>query len=401
VFGVPCILNEPYDLDVGKYAVFTWYGCDVVLTGVPNVPKPSSSSPLVSAYVTEDQNFSMLAAVNVHGRLEQARENALASQGRGPVVVIVGPTDTGKSTLSRILCAYAARRNKRPIMVDLDPGQSDLAPPGALAANPVDVENLSVEDGLSTGGALVYYYGFASPGEAPDYYKKCVEKLASTIEARWAMDPSRRASGCIVNTCGWVEGEGYNLLVHAIETFKADVVLVMGQDLLLNKVKKSLPESCVVIKLPVSGGATVRNREFRKQSRDRKIRDYFNGARIAGVSLTPTSQDISFDDVVILRIPNKEDIAEEGIRPVGKASAIDPNRARPVTLDGSLEHCLLGISHAQSEADVLHKNVAGFVHVQRVDVATRTLTLLCPQKGPLPGKYLVMGGIKWIDASGS
>lgn len=28
-----------------------------------------------------------------------------------------------------------------------------------------------------------------------------------------------RASGCVINTCGWVTGTGYRILVHAAETF--------------------------------------------------------------------------------------------------------------------------------------------------------------------------------------
>jgi polyribonucleotide 5'-hydroxyl-kinase len=171
----------------------------------------------------------------------------------------------------------------------------------------------------------------------------------------------------------------------------------MGQDLLLNKLKKSLPETCTVLKLPVSGGATARSREYRKRTRDRSAREYFNGSRVSGASLTPSVQEVSFDDITVLRIPNKEDVADEGIRPIGKASAIDPNKARPVELDSNLLHAILAVSHAQTEEEVLDRNIAGFVHVQGIDVDQRKITLLCPQKGELPGKFLLMGGIKWID----
>jgi len=51
----------------------------------------------------------MISAVSFHGRLEKKRDEAREKVSRGPVVVIVGPTDAGKSTLARILLAYAAR----------------------------------------------------------------------------------------------------------------------------------------------------------------------------------------------------------------------------------------------------------------------------------------------------
>ena len=37
--------------------------------------------------------------------------------------MIVGPTDVGKSTLCKILCNYAAKIDRSPILVDIDVGQ--------------------------------------------------------------------------------------------------------------------------------------------------------------------------------------------------------------------------------------------------------------------------------------
>lgn len=400
IFGIPCLLNTDYDLDVGKYAVFTWYGCDVLLTGSKVSPKANGASPLSSAYLMDGPH--MLAAVNVHGRLEQEREDALAKKTRGPVVMIVGPGDSGKSTLARVLCAYAARRGKRPLYCDLDPGQNELGPPGIVGACSVELDSISVEEGLSTPASpLVYYFGYASPGDSPDAFRKNLERLAVSIEARFSVDTDAKASGCIVNTCGWVEGEGYNILLYSIQTFKPDVVLVLGQDLLLNKLKRDAgSETCNVVKLPVSGGATARNRDYRKRTRDRKVRDYFNGSKVGSLQLSPSTLEVAFDDVKILKAPSKEDISDEAMRPVGRASALDPNRARTVQLDLSLKHSLLAVSHAQAEEDVLSKNIAGFMHVQDIDMDRKVLILLSPQKGPLPGKFLLLGGVKWIDSSG-
>lgn len=38
-------------------------------------------------------------------------------------MMVVGPTDVGKSTLTRLLCNYAARLGRAPLFVDLDVGQ--------------------------------------------------------------------------------------------------------------------------------------------------------------------------------------------------------------------------------------------------------------------------------------
>ena len=49
-----------------------------------------------------------------------------------------------------------------------------------------------------------------------------------------------QAAGLIINTMGFIEGLGYELLLHAISALKADVVLVLGQERLFNQLKTQL-----------------------------------------------------------------------------------------------------------------------------------------------------------------
>lgn len=44
-----------------------------------------------------------------------------------------------------------------------------------------------------------------------------------------------RASGIVINTMGWVEGLGYQLLLHSCKTLKVDVILVVGQERLYSQ----------------------------------------------------------------------------------------------------------------------------------------------------------------------
>lgn len=60
-------------------------------------------------------------------------------------MIIVGPQDSGKSTLTTILTSYAARLDRTPILIDLDVGQSMVSISGAMCAIPIDKTNLSVE----------------------------------------------------------------------------------------------------------------------------------------------------------------------------------------------------------------------------------------------------------------
>lgn len=70
--------------------------------------------------------------LNAHAALEQLRKKAETDNSRGPVTMIVGPMDVGKSTLCRLLLNYAVRMGRRPIFVDLDVGQGQISVPGTI-----------------------------------------------------------------------------------------------------------------------------------------------------------------------------------------------------------------------------------------------------------------------------
>lgn len=63
--------------------------------------------PIEVSYIAKQTP--MITYMNVHAALEQLRDQAAEKSIRGPRVMIAGPVDVGKSTLSRILVNYAAR----------------------------------------------------------------------------------------------------------------------------------------------------------------------------------------------------------------------------------------------------------------------------------------------------
>lgn len=103
-------------------------------------------------YVAKDTP--MLLYLNTHAALEQMRKQAERDNERGPrvglnrncfclfvrsqemnhgltlnnfpQVMVVGPTDVGKSTVCRLLLSYAVRVGRRPTLVELDVGQSGV-----------------------------------------------------------------------------------------------------------------------------------------------------------------------------------------------------------------------------------------------------------------------------------
>jgi polyribonucleotide 5'-hydroxyl-kinase len=352
--------------------------------------------------------------------------------------MVVGPTDSGKSSLCRVLCAYAARVGRAPTFVDADIGQGEISIPGTVAATPLDRASLSVEEGYGATTPLANFYGHVTPTEALEPYRNYLTRLADTVTRRLAHDDTARVSGVVVNTMGWVDGAGYDLLLDTIRALAIDVIVVMGHDRVFARLAEDVKTIKVaaatasaaaaagagassssagaaapaaaaapgvagahpitVIKLARSGGVVERSREARRDARKARIREYFYGApRAVGQppALAPHSTQVSFDDVSIVRVGGQA--SEATMLPVGRASVLDPLRITPVVPSVALVNHVLGVSFATSDKQVPHVNVAGFVHVTAVNTEARTLTLLLPCAGALPSRFLVQGSLTWVE----
>ena len=91
IFGTEMVANNKYMFKRGaKFAVFTFHGCQILILGNLGIqPYTSSETP-------------MIMYLNIHAALEKIRVDAdKSTDAKGPVTMVVGPTDSGKSTLSR------------------------------------------------------------------------------------------------------------------------------------------------------------------------------------------------------------------------------------------------------------------------------------------------------------
>ena len=79
----------------------------------------------------------MTSYLELHLKLEQQRAAAKANGTAGPRVLVAGPTDTGKSSLCRLLANLLARCGNSTTLVDLDIGQGEMSVPGCVSAVPI------------------------------------------------------------------------------------------------------------------------------------------------------------------------------------------------------------------------------------------------------------------------
>lgn len=187
-----------------------------------------------SEYVAEDTP--MVEYSNVHFGLETMRQEAQTEGGKdGPRVLILGPENAGKTTLTKILTAYATKMDRQPIVVNLNPTEGMLSVPGTLTATAfrsmIDVEEgwgsspMSGPSPIPVKLPLVYFYPMKSPLEAEgNVFKPIVSRLALSVTARMAEDDDAREAGIIVDTDGSL-GSGtpkaLELIDHIVAEFSS------------------------------------------------------------------------------------------------------------------------------------------------------------------------------------
>ena len=51
----------------------------------------------------------------------------------------------------------------------------------------------------------------------PDVYRALMKELAQTLETQFSGNAESRAAGMVINTMGWVEGLGYEVIIVILE----------------------------------------------------------------------------------------------------------------------------------------------------------------------------------------
>ncbi|KAH7331825.1 hypothetical protein KP509_20G052100 [Ceratopteris richardii] len=269
----------------------------------------------------------------------------------GPKILVAGPTDSGKSSLAKMLLGWATKKQYKPMFVDLDPGQNSITIPGTLAATFVE-EPVDPVNGIALKAPIAYFFGHTSPSGNPYLYKLLVREIAnaSISELRKERESEVRSSGVIVNTMGWVQDLGYELLLHTIKSFNVDVVLVLGQEELQKNLLDQF-KGIDILYVPKSEGVVTRDKRLRHFTRTSKIKEYFCGV---SNNLSPHQHSIKFNDIKIFEfsIPDGND----AIHPV------------PVMITRELVSSILAVTYARGPHQLLSSIIAGFIYVTNVDL---------------------------------
>ncbi|KAL4887566.1 hypothetical protein BJY04DRAFT_176214 [Aspergillus karnatakaensis] len=346
LFGTELAPSQIYTFSGTKAAIYTWHGCTLEVSagdaviGLDGMPSTQGRAGFgaggcQSEYTAEETP--MVEYANVHFALESLRAEAKASGKDGPRVLILGPEDAGKTSLSKILTAYAVKVGREPVVVNLDPTEGMLSVPGTVTATAframLDVEEgwgsspMSGPSAVPVKLPLVYFYPMVNPLEAEgSVFRPIVSRLALSVMGRMAEDEEVRETGIIVDTPGILSQSragALEMINHIVTEFAITTILVIGSERLYSLMMKNYDnkpsssasavatdERISVVKLSKSGGCVDRDAAFMKAVRESQIRTYFFGNHVpstassalsisssstTNVTLSPHAQQLDFN----------------------------------------------------------------------------------------------------------
>jgi polynucleotide 5'-hydroxyl-kinase GRC3/NOL9 len=202
------------------------------------------------------------------------------------VTIVIGESDTGKTTLVTVLANALVARGFRVAVLDADLGQSEIGPPTTIGLGRWTTPCARPSDAQVVG---LHFVGTTSPAG---------NLLGALVGVRRLLDRARAGGHdrVVIDTSGLVAGGlGRALKQAKIDLTDPDLVLCLERADECGGIVDPYrgvrrPE---VIRLPASGLARQRTPEERRGHRQRRLEDYFRTARPLTLAL----------DEVVVRLP--------------------------------------------------------------------------------------------------
>ena len=214
-------------------------------------------------------------ALPVQGTAEQvAREAVLL--GRGPRVLVCGPYDTGKSTLCTTLLNYAIRLGHAPAYLEVDPEVPSMGVPGCFSVA-CTKKGRMVDPHRPTFDKISHFL-FGRPGLEDATSQTVLRRFQWLLEvmSNCVPEDASRSAGVIINTCGFVEGHGFEFVQHMLEPLKVDYVICVGDESMEMHLVAASEWMAKVCSVPRPMGIRRRSDAFRAELQAYQYKKYFD-----------------------------------------------------------------------------------------------------------------------------
>ncbi len=190
------------------------------------------------------------------------------------VVLVVGPVDTGKSTLTSWIANRCLGSGIKPGVMDTDVGQNELAYPTTVSLALLREPCLALHE---VEADAMCFVGHVTPQPVLDKWLSCVHRLAAASKKLGAEE-------LVVNTDGWVYGvKAASVKAALAEVVEADVAVVTEPT--PDEVKRALEAVVEVIEAPVPRAIRSKSRSERRGFRERLYFKAFEGSKRVVLSL--------------------------------------------------------------------------------------------------------------------
>lgn len=301
-------------------------------------------------------------------------------------VMVIGNTDTGKSSFCKLLVNHyleVFKKKEFQYFIDCDVGQNDFFS-GCLSISKIPrntfSQNTKKEDDC------VFFYGHNTPSTNISLYHNYIRRINGMMD--------NDNQGFIMNTCGWVTGLGLKIILKMISILKIDLIVVLENEKLTKIMKEKQFGSCKpqILHFKKNKNVKKRSKLKRKNARIDQIKSYFNG-KDGNAKVFKFEK--SFSEINIYKMERNK--SPNAVLPIGKKKNFSSLLARKLDLtknnviDG-LKNAVLAISHGKEQNEILNSNIKGFVYVYSIDQEKQKFSLVSINRN-IKSENFVLGTI--------
>jgi polynucleotide 5'-hydroxyl-kinase GRC3/NOL9 len=134
-------------------------------------------------------------------------------------IIIIGSSDTGKSTLTLFIANKLISKCLKPIIIDSDIGQGELSPPACIGATRLFKQTIDLAKCKPT------YINFIGDIQPIGYEQRIINCIMRTQDKLYTKD-----SIVLINTDGYVNNSEKNYKIELIEKVKPDCIICMKEN---------------------------------------------------------------------------------------------------------------------------------------------------------------------------
>jgi polynucleotide 5'-hydroxyl-kinase GRC3/NOL9 len=205
-------------------------------------------------------------------------------------ILVLGPADSGKTTLSTYIINQAIKKGFRPAIIDADIGQGSLAPPSAIGCAAVKNQILDLRE---VDSKYFRFVGSTNPTRNEGLISLSVQSLLREIDGK--NGDFHDVNLVVINTDGYVTGDGLHCKIAIANVAQPDTIICLGENSpdFCQRIKSRLwsekAPQLLSTKSPQSLRPLIKLREERRERRieqfQRYISDFGRGGRTRSFGL--------------------------------------------------------------------------------------------------------------------